>query len=168
MDLLDFEPTDMYFAEPLDPVAEALINEAAELYGQPDAEAKLRAAESIQPRHPSVLVALYRYHFYRHEHARALAVAERAMGVTARRLEFPEQWRDVGETDVRRATRMQPERTRFFLHALKGAGYLHLRLGNHEEGLARLDHVASLDAMDRLGAKALADVVRQSLFADAA
>jgi len=57
---------------------------------------------------------------------------------------------------------------RFYLHALKGAGYLLLRLGQTKQGLVRLDKVAELDPKDRIGAAALADVVRQTLSSDAA
>lgn len=168
MDLLDFEPSAMYYNEPLDPRADALIGEAAKAYGTPQAETMLREAERLQPGHLSVLVALYRYYFYRHNHGAALAIAVQAMDVVSPQLGFPAAWRAVSEVDVVRASATQAELTRFYLHALKGAGYLHLRLGNVEDGLARLDHVASLDAKDRLGAKALADVARQALAADAA
>lgn len=168
MDLLDFEPTAMYFDEPLDARAEALIAEAGRAYGAPETEAKLREAEQISPEHLSVLVALYRYYFYRHQHGAALTIAAQALDVVARRLNFATQWFDVGVDDIVRAAGTQAELARFYLHTLKGAGYLHLRLGNAEEGLKRLDHVAALDSKDRIGAKALAEVARQALQTDAA
>jgi len=168
MDLLDFEPTAMYFDEPLDPRAAALIEAAAEAYGEQQAEAYLREAEALQPRHLSVLVALYRYYFYRHQLDAALIVAAQAMDVAAGRLGFDGHWQALDIEDIARATAAQPELARFYLHALKGAGYLHLRLGNVEDGLNRLDHVAALDAKDRLGAKALADVARRALETNAA
>lgn len=168
MDLLDFEPGTQYFDEPLDERATALIEQAAQAYGSPEAEAKLLQAEAIAPEHLSVLVALYRYYFYRHQHGAALAIASQAMNVVARRLNFVNVWTAVKIDDIARAATGQAELTRFYLHALKGAGYLHLRLGDVDEGLKRLDHLAGLDPKDRIGAKALADVVRQALQADAA
>jgi tetratricopeptide (TPR) repeat protein len=171
MDLLDFEPGGpgtQYFDEPLDVRAATLIEQAAQAYGSPEAEAKLRQAEAIAPEHLGVLVALYRHYFYRHQHSAALAIAAQAMNVVARRLNFANVWAAVGAEDIARAVIGQAELTRFYLHALKGAGYLHLRLGAVDEGLKRLDHVAALDPKDRIGAKALADVVRQALQTDAA
>lgn len=168
MDLLDFKPGGMYFDEPLDLRVEVLILEAAMAYGAPKAEVTLRQAETLAPEHLSVLVALYRYYFYRHQHDAALAVASRAMEVVARRLNFTPLWQDVTADDIARATVERGELVRFYLHALKGAGYLYLRLGDIEAGLQRLDHVAALDAKDRIGAKALADVARQALQASAA
>ena len=166
MDLLDFEPTEMYYAEPLDPNAEKLITEAAEAYGSPQAESMLREADTIQPNHLIVLVAMYRYYFYRHQHHTALSIANRAMETAAHKLRISSLWPEVDEDDIALAKSRQPELVRFYLHALKGAGYLRLRLGQAEDGLACLDHVAALDEKDRLGAKALADVARQALQAD--
>jgi hypothetical protein len=168
VDLLDFKPGEMYFDEPLDPRAEDLILEAALAYGALEAEVKLRQAETIAPDHLSVLVAMYRYYFYRHQYDAALVVASRAMGVVASRLNFAPAWNDVAVDDIARATADRADLVRFYLHALKGAGYLYLRLGNIEAGLQRLDHVARLDEKDRIGAKALADVARQALQASAA
>jgi len=168
MDLLDFEPGTMYYDEPLDARAQALLAEAALAYGEPLAEAKLREAEAIAPEHLSVLVALYRYYFYRHQHGAALAIAAQTTDVVGRQLNFATAWQDVNLDDIARATTIRAELTRFYLHALKGAGYLYLRLGNHGEGLKRLDHVAALDPKDRIGAKALAAVARQALQEDAA
>lgn len=168
MDLLAFEPGDMYFDEPLDPRAEALIQEASETYGEPQALVKLREAESIAPEHLSVLVAIYRYHFYRHEHAAALAISARAMDQVARRLNWPQDWRDVSAEDVARALANSAELARFYLYALKGAGYLLLRLDRPGEGLERLDKITTLDPKDRLGAAALAEVARDVLATSAA
>jgi tetratricopeptide (TPR) repeat protein len=52
---------------------------------------------------------------------------------------------------------------RFYMLALKGAGYLELRLGRYESALERLEKVAELDAKDRLGSQALLTVVRNAL-----
>lgn len=163
MDLLDFEPHEMYYAEPLEPRVEALIAEAAEAYGSPQAEAKLREADTIQPNHLSVLVSLYRYYFYSHQYNTALMIANRAMSAAAERLRISQLWPEVDAHDIATAQEQQPELVRFYLQALKGAGYLLLRMDHVEDGLACLDHVASLDEKDRLGAKALADVARQAL-----
>lgn len=168
MDLLAFEPGDMYFAEPLDARAEALIAQASEAYGSPEAEGYLRDAEQLAPVHLTVLVALYRYHFYRHQHGAALADAAQVLGVIGARLDLPEDWRDLTPEHVADAMGANAELIRLYLHALKGAGYLYLRLNEAERGLARLDKVAALDPKDRIGAKALADVARQALQNDAA
>ncbi|OEJ66262.1 hypothetical protein [Magnetovibrio blakemorei] len=166
MDLLAYEPGEMYFTEPLTPEVEALLHKASETYGDPIAEAHLLEAEHLAPEHLTVLVALYRYHYYRHQHAQALEVAIRVKKIVARRLNFASDWRDLGLPDVQRAAAHAAELVRFYLHALKGSGYLLLRLDDVERGLERLDKVAELDPKDRIGAAALADVTRQALQTD--
>jgi hypothetical protein len=52
---------------------------------------------------------------------------------------------------------------RFYLMALKGAGYLLLRSGDIRAGLARLEKVTELDTDDRLGVRALVQVARREL-----
>jgi len=102
----------MYFDEPLDPRAQTLLAEAALAYGDPEAEAKLLEAEAIVPEHLSVLVALYRYYFYRHQYGAAISVAGRAMDVVARRLNFSNTWAEVEPDDIARASTGDRKSTR--------------------------------------------------------
>lgn len=168
MDLLKFEPTGMYYDEPAPAEVAALIEAASRARGAADAEGKLRQAEHLAPRNLSVLVALYRFYFYGHRMSAALSVAEKALDVVAKRLRFDPLWHHVAPQDIARAMAEQPELARFYLHTLKGAGYLLLRLGLHDKGLSRLDHIAGVDPQDRLGAAALASVARQVLNENAA
>jgi hypothetical protein len=66
MDLLDFDPEPLYFDDPLAPEVDALLRAAAESYGEGQAEPHLMRAYFLAPRQPTVLVALYRYFYYRH------------------------------------------------------------------------------------------------------
>lgn len=163
MDLLAFEPGEMYYAEPLDPRAEELIEKASEKYGEPEAEEHLQSAREIEPDHLEVFVALYRYYFYSHRYPEALSIAVDVLRKVTERLNFPKNWQDVTLEDIELHMDGTPELVRFYLHTLKGAGYLLLRLNEAERGLERLDKVARLDPKDRIGAKALADVAREAL-----
>lgn len=160
MDLLNFEPKGMYYDEPVPAEADALIAEAATSNAPHMVEEKLLQAERLAPENLSVLVALYRFYFYGHRMSAALNIADKALDVVAKRLGFGPLWHRVDALDIARAIAAQPELVRFYLHTLKGAGYVLLRLGLHDKGLARLDHVAGVDPQDRLGAGALADVAR--------
>lgn len=66
MDLLDFEAGQLYFDEPIDPAARDAIEEAPQLYGKGRAEHLLLRANFLEPEHPLVLVARYRYFNYQH------------------------------------------------------------------------------------------------------
>lgn len=163
MDLLDFQAGQLYFDEPLQPAASLALNQAAEAYGEAKAEQLLLQAYFLEPEHPVVLVALYRYFYYQHRMEDALRVAERVLRVTARSLGLPEDWRELNRPAFENVVMVSMTRLRFYMLALKGAGYLELRLGNYASALERLGKVADLDDKDRLGAQALIDVASAAL-----
>jgi tetratricopeptide (TPR) repeat protein len=163
MDLLEFQAEQLYFDEPIDPAATRLVERAAQLYGQPEAEDLLMKAYFLEPEHLLVLVALYRYFYYQHRLSDALRVGERVLRITARNLGLPEDWRELDRVAFENTVLVSMTGLRFYMLALKGAGYLELRLGDHESALQRLQKVADLDDKDRLGAQALLDVAREAL-----
>lgn len=158
MDLLDFEGQDLYFDEPLADEVEGLIKQAADEYGNMEAELLLLRAFLFAPEHLVVLVALYRYYYYQHRYDEALAVADRAMAVSGDRLRFSGEWQRLSLNDMGRGVIQSMGLLRFYLLTLKAAGYLKLRLGGIEEGSAMLKKVIELDPHDRLGAQALLEV----------
>jgi tetratricopeptide (TPR) repeat protein len=163
MDMLDFDSESLYFDEPLDSQTKQLLDAAAENYGEAEAEESLLRAYFLEPEHPMVLVALYRYYYYQHRLEDALRVAERVLKTFAERLELPRDWQRLTEQQIGNGVMVSMTMIRFYMLALKGAGYLELRLGRHEAALARLQKVADLDTNDRLGAQALLNVVREAL-----
>ncbi|WP_313055781.1 hypothetical protein [Pseudomonas lopnurensis] len=159
MDLQDFDGTGLYFDEPRLPRVAALLAEAAAQYAAGTAEQPLLAAHALAPSDLSVLVGLYRFYFYQHRHADALRIAAQVLEVVSPRLGLPTAW---SELDADCLARVAPEAIgllRFHLLALKGAGYLSLRLGLFGQGKAMLSKVAELDADNRLGARLLLDVL---------
>jgi hypothetical protein len=86
MDLLEFESAALYFDEPLNDEASRCLDQAAKSYGTRSAETALMRAYFLEPEHPTVLVALYRYFFYQHRLEDALLVAQRVLRIFAKRL----------------------------------------------------------------------------------
>ena len=163
MDLLDFEAQSLYFEDALGDEAARLLEEAAVAYGQESAEHKLLRAYFLEPEHLTVLVALYRYFYYQHRYADAFTVAERAMEIASRRLELRCNWQQLNLKNLGVGVIKSMTLTRFYLMALKGAGYLKLRMGETQSGLERLEKVAELDVDDRMGVRSLVDIARQEL-----
>jgi len=162
MDLLkELDGAGCYFEEQLPVEVTQLLDAAAENYGRDSAELLLLRAFLLQPESLTVLVALYRYYFYQHRLQESLDVAERAMTVSAARLGLEKSWQLLEPSDV---AKLGSEMTmlRFYLFALKGAGYLNMRLERLEEGMTMLSKVRELDPADRLGASVLLEVARQS------
>jgi hypothetical protein len=163
MDLLDFEGQDLYFDEPLPIRAADLLRQAADAYGEGPAELLLMRAGLQAPEHLSVLVALYRFYYYQHRYEDALLVAERVLELAGRRLKFPPDWRTLDERILGGGVMHSMGLVRFYLLALKAAGYLELRLSRPAEGRLRLRKVVTLDSADRLGARALLETVDDAL-----
>ncbi len=167
MDLLNLENDALYFDEPLLEEAQECLQQAAGSYGKERAERLLLKAYFLEPEHPMVLVALYRYYYYQHRLEESLQVAERVLKVLGKHLKLPGDWRDLNEDWLGNGVLVSMSLVRFYMLALKGAGYLELRLGNYESGLARLEKVAELDAKDRFGARALIGVAQRFIHGDA-
>lgn len=163
MDLLDFEQAEMYFDEPISDEVARLIDMAAANYGSDDGELMLLRANFIAPQHLMVLVALYRYYFYQHRLEDALLVAESTLAVVGRRLEFPDTWVYLREANVGAGVMRSMGLVRFYLMVLKATGYVNLRLGNIETGQAMLEKLVELDSHDRMGGKALLEVLHHSM-----
>ena len=158
MDLLDFSETSLYFDEPLAEVASMLIEQAAAEYGENDVEPLLLEAYKVAPDHLSVLVALYRYYYYQHRLEDALKIAHQALTISGERLGFPVDWTRITNEHLGAGAFISMGMVRFYLLALKAAGFLNLRLYNWEIALDMLMKVSALDEADRLGAAALLEV----------
>lgn len=134
---------------------EALIARAGMLPHDPaQAEALLREAVARAPQHPAPLISLYRFHFYGHRLAEALAVADHALGV-ARAALGP----SFGEPPPTPEQARYDAAVRFYLFTLKGQAYLRLRLGQVDAGRAALAELRRLDPLDCVGGAVLASVL---------
>lgn len=155
MDLQDFESQQLYFDKPNSEAVDQLILEASKVYAEGKAEPLLLKAYAQEPENLSVLVALYRFYYYQHRLDEAIEIAFRAMRVTAPMITFPEHWEDIKQDHLAMGVQRSFTMVRFYLLALKGCAYLHLRLHRIETGVKMLNKVIVLDSKDRLGAKAL-------------
>ena len=163
MDLLDFSGEELYFSDPLSAESAEALDLAAQRYSDGEAESPLMRAYFLEPEHLTVLVALYRFFYYQHRYGEALLTAERAMAVAARRLRIDADWHELDLESLATGIGISFTLTRFYLLALKGSGYLLLRMGDLEGALERLDKVVELDSAGRLGAEELATIARAAL-----
>ncbi len=89
----------------------------------------------------------------------ALTAAFVAMELAAKKSNFFLPWQDMNISQIGYGVMESMTMVRFYLLALKGAGYLNLRLDNLDEGIAMLEKVLELDKEDRLGAGLLLSTV---------
>lgn len=134
------------------------LDEAAKVYANGSAALDhLREAEAIAPGHPAVLIGLYRFFFYKGRLEECLKVCLVCLSDAARYNNLAEDWRQVQRHDAvfNSYDDMMP---RFYLFVLKGYAYLHMRLGNVEEGLEAVMKLLELDPSDKIGATLLLEV----------
>ena len=158
MDLLDFTESSLYFDEPLAERAGILIEQAAADYGESNVEPLLLEALKIAPGHLTVLVALYRYYYYQHRLEDAVDIAYHALAVSGKRLGFPDDWKKLTNDHLGSGALVSMGMVRFYLLALKAAGYLNLRLLKWQTAMDMLLKVSELDEADRLGTSALLEI----------
>lgn len=163
MDLQDFEAEDLYFNATIDPEVTSLLEEAANLYPEAEAETLLLRAYFLAPEDLNVLVALYRYFYYQHRLRDALVVAHKAIAVSGKRLHLPEDWRHLTRLHLGQGVLVSMTLTRFYLMAHKGAGYLEMRLGELADAVGRLQTLVNIDSNDRLSVKTLLDLAQERL-----
>ncbi|MHC8286896.1 hypothetical protein ACYZUD_08710 [Pseudomonas sp. XS1P51] len=159
MDLQDFDGAGLYFDEPQSAEVADCLKAAAEQYSEGSGEQPLLRAQALAPHDLNVLVGLYRFYYYQHRYQNALGIAARVMACVGPRLALPALWRDIQPAHLVTAAQNGIGLLRFYLLALKGAGYLCLRLGHFEHGKAMLTKVVELDAENRLGARLLLEVL---------
>jgi tetratricopeptide (TPR) repeat protein len=122
------------------------------------AESHLFQAQALAPGHAAVLIALYRFYFYKGRLGDALEVALRCLVKAARDNRLNEDWRRVqrGDAEFSSYDAILP---RFYLFTLKAYGYLQMRLGRLEESDAALKKMLELDPSDKLNATVLLQVL---------
>lgn len=139
--------------------AQAHLDRAAQRYHLTDvAETHLHEAAALAPDHAAVLIAFYRFYFYKGRLAQALQIAQACLEKAMRLNVLGEDWRKVrpGEAEFGEWHALLP---RFFLFSLKGYAYLSLRLGKLAEGRQAAEKLLELDPRDRIGAQVLIDVL---------
>lgn len=163
MDLLDFEPEELYYQQPDPPEVQALIDKAGNDYENGDAELPLLRAFLRAPDSLNVLVALNRFYYYQHRLSDALILSERALNIIREKLAFPEDWRSLDLQQIEQTPKEQLSWVRLYLFTLKSIGFLKMRLLELDDSQAIFKKLSELDKEDRIGANGLLDLVSKKI-----
>jgi hypothetical protein len=125
-----------------------------------EAEAQLARAAELAPGHLAVLVAQYRYHFYKHHYDRAERFARQCLDRVAAELGIPSEFDAVHP--VHADFTGDSPLVRFWLFAMQAYGYVLLRLGDEVRGKAVLEKVTSLDLSDKTKTRVLLQVIEHA------
>jgi len=145
--------------------AESLLRKAGRAYAQDEiAEHYLWEARKLAPDHAAVLIAYYRFYFYKGRLREALGIARKCLVKAAIDMELPPRliynWRKVRPEDAQFST-YDAVLPRFYLFTLKGYAYLQMRLGNLAEGREAAIKLLELDPGNKLGGKVLLEVLER-------
>lgn len=163
MDLLQFDAQDLYFEQEDSPEVQALIQLAAQCYGQGEAELPLLQAYLRAPESLNVLVALNRFYYYQHRLQEALLISEKALALIRPEIGFPQDWRQLHLQHITAASPERLTRVRLYLFTLKSVGFLHMRLERLSLSREIFTRLVALDEKDRIGAKGLLELVEKRL-----
>jgi hypothetical protein len=104
--------------------AERHLREAGTAYHRDDiAETHPLAALAAAPDHPTVLIGLYRFYFYKGRLTEALGVARKCLAKASSELGLADDWRRVDRRDADFGS-FSAVLPRFFMFTLKGYAYL--------------------------------------------
>jgi hypothetical protein len=91
---------------------------------------------------PDVLIAAYRYFFYKNDHEMALWVAHSVMDHVRQTHQLPDEWVDL--CPVLTARKSDPM-IRLYLHAYAASGLLLAKLGDLDKALAIATRIKAID-----------------------
>lgn len=129
------------------------------------AEQHLRDAKAVAPDHAAVLIAQYRFYFYKGRLHDALEVARICLIKAARENGLAADWRQVRADDGNFGN-YDARLPRFYLFTLKAYAYLQMRLGRLEEGHQAISKLLELDPSDKIGGRVLLDVLAAAAAGD--
>lgn len=159
MDLLSFDAQELYFEHADSQEVQDLIRKASASYASGAAELPLLQAYLRAPDSLNVLVALNRFYYYQHRLAEALLIAQKTLGLVQRELNFPLDFEQLIPTHINDAPKILLTQIRFYLFTLKSIGFLNMRMENLSESCRIFKKLVELDERDRIGVKALLELV---------
>jgi len=165
MDLLDFDPEELYFEQPDADIVQQLLQQAGSAYEKGDAELLLLKAFMRAPKSLNVLVALNRFYYYQHRLEEALLISEKALVIIGTKLPFPfpAYWQDIKPGDISRVPKELLSWVRLYLFTLKSIGFLKMRLLQLDESKAIFEKLVTLDRENRIGGVGLLEIVTRKI-----
>ena len=145
---------------PAPPEAQALLREASRSWSD-TAKARrfLSEADRLHGESLPVVLGCYKFYFYKGLLREAIPFALRAAEMMGQRLGLRRSFMELSLEDAPFSDYVAGPR--FYLFAMKAAGYLYARLGETERGLEILEKIRTLDKNDHLGVSPLIAVIRR-------
>ncbi|MCU0569766.1 MAG: hypothetical protein MUF49_24730 [Oculatellaceae cyanobacterium Prado106] len=105
---------------------------------------------------PDVLIAAYRYAFYKNNNPFALDIANRVVQLVRSTEQLPEDWEDLKPLI---ADRLDDPPIRLFLNAYSASGMVMARMGDTETATTIAARVKDIDRKKEFGANTIFDIL---------
>ncbi|TAE59035.1 MAG: hypothetical protein EAZ76_12495 [Nostocales cyanobacterium] len=139
-----------------DDVKELLIL-AAKTWENTEESAKyMQQALAKTGENTDVLVAAYRYFYYKNNYVLALTTAEKIIAKIRETEKFPETWEELQPILIKN---QEEPKIRLFLNAYAASGLVLAKLGNIEKAKQISNQIKSIDKKNDFGAGILFDIL---------
>lgn len=148
----------VHFGFDLEPEVDAHLQQAAERVGRrEDSLAALNRALRAAPDRLEVLIALYKFHFYRGELGKARDFVFQALIKASHQGGFSHHWQELTPDSAAWSDPRGPARQ--FLYSLKALAFIRLRENDTSDAAAILAALERLDPNDQVGADVIRDLL---------
>lgn len=159
-ELLAFNEGKLFFSSSLPYKVRLLMQDAINHYGETSrAEASIREALAEVPDSLEVLVALYKFYFYKKRLVEAESIVYLTLRKAAEQSGFSADWRILTSADADWNRSEGPQRV--FLFTLKALAFIRLRLSDYAECRQILDKIQELDRDDLIGSSVISNLAEE-------
>jgi len=130
---------------------------AASVSNDQDSLAALNRAYKSAPDQLEVLVALYKFHFYRGDTNKAQEIVQQTLVKAAFKGGFEYDWTKLSDNSADWSDHRGPART--YLYSLKAMAFINLRRYCTDEAREILDKLQQLDPDDQVGAQVIRELL---------
>jgi hypothetical protein len=118
----------------------------------------LHAAQESAPDQLPVLIALYKFHFYRGETEKAHELVLQTLSESSRQGGFSQDWASLSPHSADWSDPRGPGRV--FLYSLKALAFIHLRRNEPGDAAGILEVLERLDPTDQVGAEVIRNLLQ--------
>ena len=152
-------PDAVHFGFGLPPETNRHLQTAAAFVGSGEAALQaLHAARESAPEQLPVLIALYKFHFYRGETEQAHELVVQTLNESSRQGGFSQDWASLSPDSADWSDPRGPARV--FLYSLKALAFIHLRRNEPTAAEAVLEVLERLDPTDQVGAEVIRNLLQ--------
>ena len=150
--------SEVCFGFDIPPEANAYLQQAAaEVASSEVAQQSLENARHSAPDNLQVLVALYKFHFYRGDIHKAMDYVFQTLVKSSRQGQFSHDWKTLSADSADWKDPCGPARV--FLYSLKALAFIRLRQNDPDDAQSILDVLERLDPSDQVGAGVIRDLL---------